>query len=92
MTGDAKAPGRIRVGQASVHISRESGCLHAHDLESYGDPGDLLAVLRRVQILGQEEPIYIYVSLSNPKAVKLMKLYKKLGAERDGVMLKVGGR
>lgn len=79
---------RIRKGDASVLVTRREGCLFAHDLECYGDTVGLLQIIRELQAIARSEPLYLHVSLSNPKAERLMRLYQKLGATVEAVILK----
>lgn len=65
--------------RAHVNLHEAPGILYAADLESCGDPGALLAVIRYVTKIARETCVMLHVDASSPAALRLCRLYATIG-------------
>lgn len=76
-------------GSASFKGQFIDGTLYLSGLESEGNVSDLLAIVAAVKEIAKSIPVILSVDSDNPKREKLMKFYKRYGAEEVITLLRV---
>lgn len=78
---------RLSCGGASVQIDYRAGLVYLSDLRGTGGFADMRNLVRRVQRLAVEGPLYFAVSASSDRAVRLLERY---GASKYVEVWKLG--
>ena len=74
---------------AELEVREKDGVYFACNLESHATAQGLIALLKSVIQTEWDKPFFAIVELKNPRAEELMKLYERIGAVKNSVIMEV---
>lgn len=74
---------------AELEVREKDGCYFACNLESHATAQGLIRLLQAVKGVRWDRPFFLIVELKNPRAEELMKLYERIGAVKNSVIMEV---